>query len=74
MDRIQQLQQTHPWLSIDNARMLLCSAYVGLNELAPDEDISTHLQEYIDALCGVSQQQLKDHISFLQEFHLPDLL
>jgi hypothetical protein len=68
MDRITQLQQAHSWLSIDNARLLLCRTYLELHSRYDAEQVPALLQEHTDAFCKQTQHQLKDTLSILHEF------
>ena len=68
MDRIKQLQDSHPWLSQDNARLLLCRTYLELNSRYDAVEVPALLQKHTDQFCEQTQSQLKDTLSILHEF------
>ena len=67
MDRIQQLQQAHPWLSKGEAHLILVSYYKAFRDKHDSEAFEESIQAYTDHLTEVSSHYLKNVISTCYE-------
>ena len=76
MDRITTLQKAHPFLSEDNARVLLINCYMNvhqeLRDMPPTREKHELVKESMDAevqqFCNDSSTQIKNLLARAQEF------
>ena len=63
MNRIEQLQNSHPWLSKGEAHLILVCYYKAFNKKDDSENLEQSIQAYTDHLCVVTEHYLKNVIA-----------
>lgn len=63
MDRIQQLQEAHPWISKGECHLILVYYYKNFKGDHDSESFEESIQAYTDHLCEVTEYYLKNVIA-----------
>ena len=63
MDRIQQLQEAHSWLSKGEAHLILVNYYQAFRDKEDAETFEGSIQAFTDHLCTVNSHYLKNVIA-----------
>lgn len=71
MDRITQLQQRHPWLTEDKARLLLVS-YYKMNVEKLEALLQMALDHYVQQLIDSTEHDIRNQLAVIEEMiYLP---
>ena len=68
MDRIQQMQASHPWLQEDQARLLLCRTYLELHDKYEPEQVPDLMSMQTLEYCLKTEEELKDTLACVNEW------
>ncbi len=63
MDRIQQLQEAHPWISKGECHLILVNYYQAFRDKEDAETFEGSIQAFTDHLCTVTEHYLKNVIA-----------